>query len=110
LSAGSLDQGIRLIRTATSRKEAREKLMASFRLDEAQAEAILETRLYQLARLEVEKIQSEQTEKQKQAKEIRALLKDEKKRWAVIREELLALGKRWGGKRRKRLAAARGPS
>src|SRR5213594_3428668 len=105
LIAGSLDQVIRIIRNATSRKEAREKLMASFRLDEAQAEAILETRLYQLARLEVEKIQNEQTEKQKGAKEIRALLKDEKKRWAVIREELLALGKRYGDKRRTALRA-----
>ena len=105
LIAGSLDQVIRLIRNATSRKEAREKLMTSFHLDEAQAEAILETRLYQLARLEVEKIQSEQTEKQKRAKEIRALLKDEKKRWAVIREELLALGKRYGDKRRTALRA-----
>jgi DNA gyrase subunit A len=103
LIADSLDQVIRIIRNAASRKDAREKLMASFRLDEDQAEAILEIRLYQLARLEVEKIQHEQAEKEKRAKEIHSLLGNEKKRWAVIREELLELGKRYGDKRRTAL-------
>ncbi|MGH7961665.1 MAG: DNA gyrase/topoisomerase IV subunit A [Candidatus Binatia bacterium] len=105
LIAGSLDQVIRLIRNAASRKEAREKLMSSFRLDEAQAEAILETRLYQLARLEVDKISNEQAEKEKRAKEIRALLSDKKHRWAMIRAELLELNKRYGDKRRTALRA-----
>ena len=35
-----------------------------------QADAILETRLYQLARLEIEKIREEQRAKQKRAEEI----------------------------------------
>jgi DNA gyrase subunit A len=105
LIAGSLDQVIKLIRNSASRKEAREKLMATFRLDEEQAEAILETRLYQLARLEVDKIKNEQAEKEKRARELRALLHDEKKRWTVIRGELLELGKRYGDKRRTALRA-----
>ncbi len=103
LIADSLDQVIRIIRNAASRKDVREKLMASFRLDEDQAEAILEIRLYQLARLEVEKIQHEQAEKEKRARELRTLLGDEKKRWAVIRDELQELGKRYGDKRRTAL-------
>jgi DNA gyrase subunit A len=105
LIAGSLDQVIRIIRNAASRKEAREKLMASFRLDEAQAEAILETRLYQLARLEVDKIKNEQAEKEKRAKDIRGLLGNEKKRWTLIREEFMELNKRYGDRRRTALRA-----
>ncbi|MGE0682928.1 MAG: DNA topoisomerase (ATP-hydrolyzing) subunit A [Candidatus Binatia bacterium] len=105
LITGSLDRVIKLIRDSTSRKEAREKLMAAFRLDEEQAEAILETRLYQLARLEVDKIKNEQAEKEKRAKELRSFLQDEKKRWAVIRSELLELSKRYGDKRRTALRA-----
>ncbi|HXG20945.1 MAG TPA: DNA topoisomerase IV subunit A [Methylomirabilota bacterium] len=105
LIAGSLDQVIKLIRNASSRKDARDKLMATFRLDEEQAEAILETRLYQLARLEVDKIKNEQVEKEKRAKELRTLLHDEKKRWTVIRTELLELSKRYGDKRRTALRA-----
>ena len=34
--------------------------MKAFELDEVQADAILEIRLYQLARLEIEKIRAEQ--------------------------------------------------
>ena len=105
LIAGSLDQVIRIIRNAASRKEAREKLMASFQLDDAQAEAILETRLYQLARLEVDKIKNEQTEKEKRAKDLRLLLGNEQKRWALIRAELVELNKRYGDRRRTALRA-----
>ena len=105
LIAGSLDQVIRIIRNSASRKDARDKLMSAFKLDEVQAEAILETRLYQLARLEVEKIQNEQAEKEKRAKEIRILLGNEKKRWTIIRDELQELGKRYGDRRRTALRA-----
>jgi DNA gyrase subunit A len=105
LIAGSLDQVIRIIRNAASRKEAREKLRASFQLDDAQAEAILETRLYQLARLEVDKIKSEQAEKEKRAKDLRLLLDNEQKRWALIRTELVELNKRYGDRRRTALRA-----
>ncbi len=49
--------------------------MKAFDLDEMQADAILETRLYQLARLEIDKIREEQREKEKRAREIEALLK-----------------------------------
>jgi DNA gyrase subunit A len=105
LIAGSLEQVIRIIRNSASRKDARDKLMSAFKLDEVQAEAILETRLYQLARLEVEKIQSEQAEKEKRAKEIRTFLSNEKKRWAIIRDELQELSKRYGDRRRTALRA-----
>ncbi len=105
LIAGSLDQVIRIIRNSASRKDARDKLMSAFTLDEVQAEAILETRLYQLARLEVEKIHSEQAEKEKHTKEIRLLLSNEKKRWTIIRDELQELGKRYGDRRRTALRA-----
>ena len=103
LIADQLDKVIRLIRNAVSRKDAREKLMKSFRLDEVQADAILDIRLYQLARLEVEKIQNERQEKEKRAKELRALLGSKKKRWAVIRDELEELGKQYGDRRRTAL-------
>ncbi len=51
-----LDRAIRIIRKAESRADARQQLMKAFALDEVQADAILEIRLYQLARLEIEKI------------------------------------------------------
>src|SRR4029077_1000890 len=79
-------------------------LMAAFKLDDIQANAILEIRLYQLARLEIEKIREERREKLKRLKEIEALLKSTKARWKLIREELVALGEKYGDKRRTTFA------
>ncbi len=103
LIADQLDTVIRLIRSAASRKDAREKLQQSFQLTEVQADAILDIRLYQLARLEVEKIQTERREKDARAQELRRLLRSKSRRWAVIRDELEALGKQYGDRRRTAL-------
>ena len=103
LIADQLDTVIRLIRSAASRKDARKKLQQSFQLTEVQADAILDIRLYQLARLEVEKIQTERREKEARAQELRRLLRSKSQRWAVIRDELEALGKQYGDRRRTAL-------
>ena len=103
LIADQLDTVIRLIRNAASRKNAREKLQQSFQLTEVQADAILDIRLYQLARLEVEKIQTERREKESRAQELRRLLSSEGQRWTIIRDELEALGKQYGDRRRTAL-------
>ena len=103
LIADQLDTVIRLIRNAASRKDARAKLQQNFQLTEVQAEAILDIRLYQLARLEVEKIRTERREKEARAQELRRLLSSESRRWAVIRDELEALGQQYGDRRRTAL-------
>jgi DNA gyrase subunit A len=100
-----LDRAIRLIRTADSRSDAQQKLMKAFDLDEVQADAILEIRLYQLAKLEIEKIREEQREKKKRLAEIEALLKSPKARWKMIREDLERIGTTYGDKRRTSFAA-----
>ncbi len=103
LIADRLATVIRLIRRAASRKDAREKLQQRFQLTEVQADAILDIRLYQLARLEVEKIQTERREKEARARELRRLLGSKSQRWTVIRDELKALGKQYGDRRRTAL-------
>ncbi len=100
-----LDRAIRLIRTADSRADAQQKLMKAFALDEVQADAILEIRLYQLAKLEIEKIREEQREKKKRLAEIEALLKSPKARWKLIREDLERIAEKYGDKRRTNFAA-----
>lgn len=52
----ALDEAIRLIRTSSNKADARTKLMVRFELDHEQAEAILETKLYRLAKLEINEI------------------------------------------------------
>ncbi len=95
-----LDRAIRIIRKAESRPDAARQLMAAFKLDQVQADAILEIRLYQLARLEIEKIRAERAEKLKRLKEIDGLLARPKERWKIIRGELATLAEKYGDKRR----------
>jgi DNA gyrase subunit A len=101
----NLDRAIAIIRQSASRAEAAQRLMKEFRLDEVQADAILETRLYQLARLEIEKLREEQREKQRRAEEIERLLKSKKARWTLVETELHAVARQYGDKRRTVLSA-----
>jgi len=102
---GGIDEAIRIIRAAPSREDARDGLMKAFKLDEVQADAILETRLYQLARLEIEKIRKEQRDKKKRADEIKALLASKKALWKLIASELSELAAKYGDARRTAFAA-----
>lgn len=101
----NLDRALRMIRNAASREQAREALMRAFSLDEQQADAILDTRLYQLARLEIDRIRAEQREKATRAREIQRLLAHPKERWTLVEQELLDLAQRYGDTRRTQLRA-----
>jgi DNA gyrase subunit A len=100
-----LDRAIRIIRKAESRADAARGLMDAFKLDQVQADAILEIRLYQLARLEIEKIREERAAKRKRLKEVEALLAKPRERWKLIRAELERIGEKYGDKRRTSFAA-----
>ena len=54
-----IDNVVRLIKSSASAAVARQQLMASYNLDDAQAKAILDMKLSRLAHLEVEKLKNE---------------------------------------------------
>ncbi len=95
-----LDAAIRIIRASASKREAAEGLMDYFGVDEAQADAVLETKLYRLARLEIDAIIKELNEKRAEAARIEALLASEDARWALIKEEFLAIRSAYSDPRR----------
>ncbi len=99
----ALDEAIRIIRKSDGKADAATKLMKRFDLDDLQADAILELKLYKLARLEIDAIREELSSKQKEARRIEGILRDEKKRWAVVKEELTEVKARLADKRRTRL-------
>ena len=89
----NLDEAIAIIR-ASEEADAAPKLMARFELSAIQADAILETKLYRLGKLEIRDIMNELAAKRKRAKEIQQLLKDEPARWEMIRGELKQIARR----------------
>ena len=84
----ALDEILRLIRKSDGKADAAEKIIRRFRLDAEQTDAILELKLYRLARLEILVIQNELAERRKRARQITSLLKDEEGRWKIVRDEI----------------------
>ena len=104
----ALDEIIRMIRKSDGKADAAEKIMARFRLDAEQTDAILELKIYRLARLEILIIRQELEEKRKRARQINALLKDEDSRWKLVRTELEEISKKYGDKRRTAIESDEG--
>src|SRR5688572_15643060 len=104
----ALDEIIRIIRKSEGKADSAEKIMKRFELDAEQTDAILELKLYRLARLEILVIQNELTDKRKRARQITALLKDEESRWKLVRDEIEEIQSTYakGDKRRTVIEAA----
>jgi DNA gyrase subunit A len=92
----ALDEIIKIIRKSDGKADSAEKIIKRFSLDAEQTDAILELKLYRLARLEILVIQQELTEKRKRARQIATLLKDEEGRWKLVREELEEIQSTYG--------------
>jgi DNA gyrase subunit A len=101
----ALDEAIEMIRKSDGKKDAAEKLMARFKLDEVQVEAILELKLYKLARLEIKAILEELKEKKERIEEIEAILASPRRLWTVVKKELQEIGERFGDERRTKVSA-----
>jgi DNA gyrase subunit A len=100
----ALDEAIKLIRSSKNKKDAAQRLMHRFGLDDVQADAILEIKLYRLAQLEIDAIRTELADKEKQATALRKLLGDEKALWNLIKKELRELKKQYADERRTIIA------
>src|SRR4051794_29653551 len=105
----NLDEAIQIIRNSDGKADAAPKLIARFGLTEIQADAVLETKLYRLGRLEIKDILEELKEKRKRAAEIKAVLADEAARWAIIKDELKQIIKTFGEPRRTSIEAPSAP-
>ncbi|QDV38598.1 DNA gyrase/topoisomerase IV subunit A [Tautonia plasticadhaerens] len=102
----NLDEAIKIIRASDGKADAAPKLIDRFGLTDLQADAVLETKLYRLGKLEIRDILGELGERRARAAELEALLADEAARWGVIREEIRAISKKYGDPRR---TAVEGP-
>jgi DNA gyrase subunit A len=100
---GKIEEVVRIIKGSKDRETARERLMKRFSLDKVQAEAILETKLAALAKLERERVESELKEIEVKIKELREILKSPKKVNEVIKKELIFLKENFGDERRTKV-------
>ena len=104
----NLDEVIRIVRFED---EPKAKLIAAFELSDLQAEAILNTRLRQLARLEEMELRREHAELSEERDGLNAMLASDKLQWRLVGEGLKEVLKVLGpattvGKRRSVFADA----
>jgi len=119
IALSNLDEFIRIIRSSATRDEARIKLLAfdftraqvetigilirnearltngRYSFSEAQADAILELRLYQLTGLEIDKVRAEYRELLERIKDLLDILAKEARVLAIIKNELLAIKEKY---------------
>ncbi len=101
-----IDEVIATIRASQTTEEAQANLIKRFNLTDIQARAILAMQLRTLAGLERQKIEDELAELLKTITELEAILADEARILAIIKDEMLELKKQYGDERRTRIVAS----
>jgi DNA gyrase subunit A len=103
IALDNIDAVIQTIKKSRDTETAKTNLMKKFKLSEIQAKAILDMRLQRLTGLERQKIEDEYKETLKFIEKLKGILTNEKKRWQIIKDELLILKEKYADERRTKI-------
>lgn len=103
-----IDEVISIIRSHYTSQEGKEVLMERFDLDDIQAQAIIQMPLGRLAGMEREKLKAETDELHAKIAEYNAILADEKRVRAIVKQELLEIKEKFNDPRRTEIASVEG--
>lgn len=101
IAFANLDEVIRIIR---EEDEPKQVLMVRFELSSEQADAILDLRLRQLARLEEEKLLQDRQELSTEQEELNRTLSSARRMNTLIKNELIEIASEYGDDRRTEIA------
>ncbi len=96
----NIDEVVRIIKTAESTADARQKLRDRFSLSEKQAQAILDLRLARLAKLEVRKLEQELEELNQKIESLQKIIADKSLQMDIVKQELRDIKRRYKSERR----------
>lgn len=99
----ALDEAIKIVRKSDGRTDAAKKLQKRFKLTEIQSFAIVDLRIYQLSKTNIDEIKAEQKEKLKRLKEIQNILKSAKEVAALVKLDLEKVSEEFGDARRSKI-------
>ena len=100
-----LDETLALIRSASNKADAKEKLIARFNFTDRQAEAVVMLQLYRLTNTDIVELQEEAAKLEKEIARLEKILNDEKTRNRLIIKELTVLKEQVADKRRSTIEA-----
>jgi DNA gyrase subunit A len=104
----ALDEILKIVRKSEGKADAAQQIIKRFSLDAEQTDAILELKIYRLARLEILLIRKELEDRRRRVRQINTLLKDEDSRWDIVRVEIEEIQKKYGDARRTSIASDEG--
>jgi DNA gyrase subunit A len=104
----ALDEILKIVRKSEGKADAAQAIMKRFELDAEQTDAILELKIYRLARLEILVIRKELEDRRRRARQINTLLRSEESRWDIVRIEIEEIQKKYGDARRTKISSDAG--
>ena len=104
----ALDEILKIVRKSDGKADAAQQIIKRFALDADQTDAILELKIYRLARLEILIIRKELEDRRRRMRQINTLLKDEESRWDIVRVEIEEIQKKYGDPRRTSISSDEG--
>ena len=99
----ALDEALKIVRKSDGRSDAADKLRARFKLSEIQAFAVVDMRIYQLSKTNIEEITKEFADKEKRVKEIEKLLKSKTALQEMVCVDLEKIAEKYGDRRKSKL-------
>ena len=98
IAIANLDDVVKIIRSSSNKEEAKTRLQAAYGFSDAQVNAILEMRLYQLTGLEREKLEAELAALLVTIADLEAILADAGRVYQIIKDDLAMLKEKFASK------------
>lgn len=98
-----IDTAIKLIKQSADRAAAQIALMKQFKLDELQADAVLDLKLARLTHMDGDELRGEYKDKQEKIKEYTKILADKNHRNEILIEKITEMKNKYGDVRRTKL-------
>lgn len=106
IAVDNIDEVIRIIRSSEETRDAMNRLMEAFNLSELQARAIVDMRLRQLTKLDIDKLEHEYNELKERIDYLNLFLSDINMRMEKIQEECREIIDKYGDERRSEIVYA----
>lgn len=104
IAQASINEVVEVCRNATDKTDCVQKLTANFLLDERQATAVAEMRLYRISHLEVDKLNGELEGLEATIADLKDILANESRVLEIIRTDLLEIKRKYPSERRTEIA------
>lgn len=100
IAVKNIDEVVKIIKKSADTADAKQRLIARFKLSEKQAQAILDMRLARLTSLEIYKLEQELKDIQMLIAKLTAIINSEKLQFDIVKAEMLEIKKKYKNPRK----------